>query len=154
VALLADRVGVPKGTYTQRRLDIGATNYVVVDGEKVPIQVSSDTEFDVRGGLGALNVGDRVEVECEFVNGSRTALTVETEFLQPGPSRPAGRASCSVGKPGPGGAAGADRRPSAWGLNRAAGDGGGGAEKVGVRPRQCLTWGLDFLVKKRRRSHD
>ena len=47
----------------------------------VPIQVLSETEFDVRGGLGALSVGDRVEVEYEFVNRSRTALTVETEFL-------------------------------------------------------------------------
>ncbi|MFB6250023.1 MAG: DUF5666 domain-containing protein [Salinibacter sp.] len=46
----------------------------------VPVRVSSNTAFDV-GGLGDLSVGDRVEVEYEFVNGTRTALAVETEFL-------------------------------------------------------------------------
>lgn len=47
----------------------------------VPMRVSSETTFDEGGGLGRLRVGDRLEVDYEFVNGTRTALSVEREGL-------------------------------------------------------------------------
>jgi len=93
-ALMVEATILEDGRFQAREIGVGADDTprsitAFVESKQdgrfevlgVPIQVSSDTEFDIRGGLGALSVGDRVEVEYEFVNGSRTALTVETEFL-------------------------------------------------------------------------
>jgi hypothetical protein len=69
MAFLADRVDVPPGTYTQLRLELGATNYAVVDGETVPLRRPPDAPSPIRVVLPKLEVAtdeDRVDLTIDF----------------------------------------------------------------------------------------
>ena len=65
--VLSDSVEVPVGSLGQMRLILGTTNYVVVEGETKPLELSSQDKTGLKMNLNAeVADGDEIEVIFDF----------------------------------------------------------------------------------------